>query len=798
MPYAPAQPATSCYHCGQDCGKQPVHAYDKDFCCEGCLSVFEILNKSGMCRYYEISNNPGQSQRTKTRTDKFAFLDEASIAASLLGYQDDVQAHVTFYLPHIHCSSCLWLLENLHRLQDGIVTSKVHFARKEIYIVFNRQVITLRGVAELLTRIGYEPYISLQHLSKRKHYFNRSKVFKLGVAGFCFANIMLFSFPEYLGIDEHEKGLIILFRYLNLALSLPVLFYSASEFYMSAWKSLRHRYLNIDAPIILATLVTFGRSVYEVTSGTGSGYFDSMTGIVFFMLIGRVLQDKTYEQLNFERDYTSYFPVAVTRINGDKEQAVTLPEIQLDDTLLLHHQELIPADGILTKGRAVIDYSFVTGESVPVVKEMGEIVYAGGRQLEANIEILVIREVNQSYLTRLWNRQDAQQEPSSQHSFVQLLSRYFTVILFSIAFIAGVYWYLHEPSRVWLVITSLLIVACPCALLLSNTFTNGNILRLLAARGLFLRNAQVIENIASVDHIVFDKTGTLTTRHTNDIQYNGKPLAPAIKNRVAALARQSTHPVSRAVAAWLGHTPHMDVLAFKETTGMGIEGIVGDDLVSLGSARFITGKKDAQENASCVYLAIEGKFWGEFRIRNHYRDHIPALLRGLKQQYSLSVLSGDNNNELPFLRQLLGEDTLLLFEQGPSDKREHIRLLQSKGKKVMMIGDGLNDAGALMQADAGIAVSDNSHHFTPASDAILDAEQLGLLGKFIRLCKINRRIVIAAFVVSLLYNIIGITIAVQGNLSPMTAAILMPASSLSILLIAFGASNLAASYLRLK
>jgi Cu+-exporting ATPase len=788
----------ACYHCGEDCGKHPVQAHDKQFCCQGCLSVYEILDKSGMCTYYKIGTTPGSSQQTRIRAGKFTFLDQEKIANTLISFRDDGQTHVTFYLPQIHCSSCLWLLENLHKLDQHIQTSRANFERKEVYIVFNHAGISLRRVAELLTSVGYEPYISLQHLSQKKVVFNRSKIFKLGVAGFCFANIMLFSFPEYLGIDAQEQSLVLLFRYLNLALSLPVLFYSASEFYLSAWKSLRHGFLNIDAPIVLATLVTFGRSVYEIYTGTGSGYFDSMSGIVFFMLLGRVLQDKTYEQLDFERDYTSFFPVAVSRIVEQREEIVTLPEIKLDDTLLLHNQELIPADGILTKGRAVIDYSFVTGESISVTKEMGEIVYAGGKQLEGNIEILVIKEVNQGYLTRLWNNSERATEKNKERSFVNLLSRYFTLLLFVIAAFSAWYWYAHDASRVLNVVTSILIVACPCALLLSNTFTNGNILRILGKKGLYLRNAQAIEDIGSIDHIVFDKTGTLTRNYDVDIRYNGKPLIPAVKYRVASLAKQSTHPISRSIAAWLGEERTVPVLAFKETPGMGIEGIVGKDLISLGSARFVTGNEKNNETLTTVYLSIEDRVWGVFHIRNRYRENIPALLHQLQQKYSLSILSGDNPGELPYLAELLGNNTDILFNQSPQDKLDHIRQLQLQGKKVMMVGDGLNDAGALKQADAGIAVSDSNNNFTPASDGIIQATQLNSLQRFILLCRANRNIVVTAFVVSILYNLVGLYFAVQGMLSPMIAAILMPVSSLSILLITFGLSNLSAATLKLK
>ena len=789
---------TTCYHCGEDCGKHPVVAQAKSFCCEGCRMVFEILNQNGLCDYYEISTNPGSSRRVEVRHDKFSFLDDEKIRQSLISYTGESQTHITFYLPQIHCSSCLWLLENLHRLNVHIVSSKVNFSRKEADIVFNHQQVSLRQVVELLTSIGYEPYISFNDMKQTKPGLNKSKIYKLGVAGFCFANIMLLSFPEYLGIDVKEQNLVSMFRYLNLLLSLPVFFYSASEFYVSAWKSLQHKFLNIDAPIVLAVWVTFGRSLYEVLSGTGGGYFDSMSGIVFFMLIGRVLQDKTYQQLSFDRDYTSYFPIAVTRINNDAEETVALNDIKLNDTLLIHSQELIPADGILTRGRALIDYSFVTGETIAVQKEMGEIVYAGGKQTGANIEILVIKEVAQSYLTKLWNRDELNQEDNNnQRSFVHLISRYFTWCVFAIAAITALYWAFLDPSKIWNSVTAVLIIACPCALLLSNTFTNGNILRVLSRNNFYLRNAQAIEDLANVDHIVFDKTGTLTTGGYQDIEYIGTPLTGLQKRKIATLAAQSAHPMSKAVTTFLDKKPGNIVVGFSETPGRGIEGIVDGDLVSIGSKRFLcSGSGNAEETA--VYVSFEGQVKGKFIFKNHYRPNVPVLIETLKKNYNISVLSGDNAGEKQYLKNLLGENASILFRQKPEDKLEAIKQLQQQGKKVLMLGDGLNDAGALKQANVGIAVSDNANNFTPASDAIIDAGKLSLLDKFIRLCKINKRIVIASFIISIMYNVAGIYFAVQGNLLPMIAAILMPASSLSILLITFGSSNIAARRLGLK
>ena len=786
-----------CFHCGEVCLNDKIHLQEKNFCCEGCKMVYQILNQSDLCEYYNLNENPGISQRIKVRKDKFAFLDDEKIQLQLISFRDDKQVHVTFYLPQMHCSSCLYLLENLYRLDAGVISSKVNFTRKEVDIVLLTDKTSLRKVAETLTSIGYEPYISLNDLKEKRPAINKSMVYQLGVAGFCFGNIMLMSFPEYLGIDASETGLRSIFRWINFGLAIPVLLYSSLPFYESSWKSLKHKFLNIDAPIALAIIITFIRSAYEVISGTGGGYFDSMTGIVFFMLAGRIVQDKTYRQLSFERDYTSYFPIAVSVIKEDKEIPTTLPDIKPGDTLLIHHEELIPADGILTKGKALIDYSFVTGESLPVLKEMGELVYAGGKQTEGNIEILVVKEVAQSYLTKLWNRDEFKKQEEPQNvSFVHLLSRYFTYIVLSIALATAVYWQINDPSRMWPAVTAIFIIACPCALLLSNTFTNGNILRILGKNHFYLRSAQTIEDVAKATHIVFDKTGTLTTTQQQNIIYEGTALSAYQQQQVAALAACSSHPLSRALAKHLDGENRMEVAGFNETTGQGIEGFVNNDLVKLGSYKFVTGNTERQ-TGTAIFICIENTLYGYFLFSNHYREAIPGLLKKLKNNYRLSVLSGDNEAEKENLQRLLGRKATLLFHQRPEDKLQYIKQLQLRGEKVMMIGDGLNDAGALKQSDIGIAVAEQTNNFTPSSDAIIEANQLSRLTRFIQLCRANRNIVVASFVLSIVYNIIGLFFAVQGNLSPLVAAILMPSSSLSILLITFGSSSLLAKQMKL-
>lgn len=780
---------TSCYHCGEDCFDTDITIQDKVFCCQGCKMVYEILNQYDLCEYYDLNSKPGINQRITARNDKFAFLGDEKIAQQLYLFKDDSQIHVNFYIPQIHCSSCLWLLENLHKLEPGVLRVTVNFSKKEVLIVFSHTQTTLRRVAEILTAIGYEPYISLEDLQHKKPRTNRQLVYQLGVAGFCFGNIMLLSFPDYFagagGLDENFNRL---FRYMNLVLALPVLLYSAQAFYKSAWGGLKHGFLNIDVPIVLAIFVTFIRSLAEVWQGQ-AGYFDSMTGIVFFMLIGRILQDKTYQGLSFDRDYTAYFPIAVTVLKEDQEVPTMLPDLKTGDTIRIHHNELVPADGIIVRGKALIDYSFVTGESAPVTKYIGEIIYAGGRQLDGSLEILTIKEVAQSYLTSLWNRDELKHKEEKAISFVHLLSRYFTWIVLLIAAITAGYWAIHEPVRIWPAVTAILIIACPCALLLASSFTNGHILRILSRHQLYLRNAQAIENMANATHIVFDKTGTLTGKTGSSVVYYGTSLTPAQEVLVAALAAQSTHPLSKAIVAYCGNPAPLSVHDFQNFTGKGVCGWVDGYFIRLGNAGFTGAHKKHEQEGSVVYVAINEKLAGLFTIRNTYRNGLRQLMQQLQTQYPLSVLSGDNNHTANKLQKLMGSKATLLFEQNPADKLAYIISLQQQGEKVMMIGDGLNDAGALKQSDIGISLTEDSNNFTPASDGIMDARQLPVLFSFIQLCKANKRIILVSFALSVLYNITGLYFAVQGILSPLVAAILMPASSISIILITFGCSE---------
>jgi Cu+-exporting ATPase len=612
---------------------------------------------------------------------------------------------------------------------------------------------------------------------------------------------MMLSFPEYFSSGNIDESILKKsFGILNLLLAVPVFFYCASEFFISAWKGIRQKFLNIDAPIALAIVITFLRSIYELTSGTGPGYLDSMSGIVFFMLIGRFFQDKTYSTLTFDRDYRSYFPLGVSIYDEDgNEKQIPVSELKVGQRMKIHSDEIVPADAMLFLGKSRIDYSFVTGESVPVEKQIGEIIYAGGKQIGGAIELEVIREVSQSYLTQLWNNSAFSEEQADKKvSFIHALSRNFTWVLFSIAAITAVYWQLNNPAKMWGSVTAILIVACPCALLLSANFTNGNMLRVLQKFGFYARNANVLEQISEADTVVFDKTGTLSLQKESQVIYEGAQLDSDTAQMVRTLALQSSHPLSRSIVSALPVSKPLPLKHFEEEKGKGLSGRIGTNSLRLGSAAFVNEKIQSEPDGSKVYLRLNDDILGCFTIQTKYREGLAELISRLKSKYKLALLSGDNASEQKKLAACFGSNADLLFEQKPEDKMAYIETLQKSGHKVIMLGDGLNDAGALKQSHAGIAVTDNINNFSPACDVIFEGRYFTYLDELIRYCKREKTIILGSFILSILYNIVGLAFAVRGELQPVIAAILMPVSSISIVIFTTGMSSILAAPLRKK
>ncbi len=772
----------NCFHCGSEINKKEEIIFDNNsFCCNGCKTVYEIFSQNDLTCYYDFQVAPGATPQDIQ--GKYDFLDNEEIVAKLLEFQEDTTHIVSLYIPHIHCSSCIWILENLQKLQPGIVSSQVNFPEKKVRVTFHPQKVTLRKIVELLCSIGYEPYISLENFDRDLKEIDRSLIYKIGVAFFCFGNIMLLSFPEYFEVEEYwineYRGF---FRWLIFTISLPAFVYSASGYYISAYKSIRSGMLNIDIPIALGIVIMFVRSTIDIVFDYGQGFFDSMTGLIFFMLLGKLFQQKTYDFLSFERDYKSYFPIAVTKVLADgQETPVQVYDIQKGDRLLIRNQELIPVDGILIAEKAFIDYSFVTGEAAAIEKKSGDKIFAGGKQLGKVIEMEVLFSVSQSYLTQLWSNDVFQKRVEIKHKTVtDKISRYFTPALLSLAVVSFLYWIFIDANIAFNVFTAILIVACPCALALTAPFTLGNVLRILGNRKFYLKNATVIEQLAQVDTIVFDKTGTITTNKKTAITYDGIPLNEFELKLLNNALRGSNHPLSRRLYEFIPPQEKSDITHFEEVIGKGIYTEIDGNTIKLGSSQFLKTMTENTHKKTKVHVEINGIYKGSYVFNNQYREGVEQLFSGLAAKYNLVILSGDNDGERKILEKMLPESATLVFNQKPEEKLRYIENLQKQGKNVMMIGDGLNDSGALAQSNIGISISENVNVFSPACDGILDASQFQKINFFMKYSKNAMKTIYMSFGLSLLYNAVGLSFAVSGNLSPLIAAVIMPLSTITI------------------
>jgi len=785
----------ACYHCGDECADSPIVLEEKHFCCHGCKTVYEILQDNNLCSYYDLNQHAGVSLKAANFSGKYDYLSDDTIQAQLLDFQSDTINKVTLFIPAIHCSSCVWLLENFNKLQEGVFTARLNFLKKELSLSYNPSKVSLQTIVELLATLGYEPLINLQSAEHqpKQNKVQRRLILQIGVVGFCMGNVMLLSFPEYFKLDLNnlvDATYQRFFLYLNFLLSLPVFFFGAADYLKGAFISLRENIqkktnvLSVDIPIALGISALFIRSTFETFVNHSAGYWDSLAGLVFFLLTGKWVQQVTYNYLSFERNYKSYFPLAVKVKNGYKN----VSELQKGDIIDIHNQELIPADSILLSERGYIDYSFVTGESEPIKKEKGELIYAGGRLIGERASLTVQKQVSQSYLTELWNNDAFKKEKKTVTTdLANAFSKYFTYVTLVIATITGIYWYFNNPSLVWSSITAVLMVACPCALTLSMPFTMNTTMGIFGRNKFFVKNQAVIQLLTEINQVVFDKTGTLTENKNGQLHFEDGQLNAEEKNWVGQLAAQSVHPLSKMIYQHLG-LGKGNISYFDEIKGMGIEGVVDGNFIRLGNAEYL-GLAAGSVRTSQVNVEINREYRGYFTIKADYRKNWKEVLKQLQGSFKMALVSGDNDEEKENLSPFFDKGRLL-FNQKPQDKLNFIKKEQEAGYHVLMIGDGLNDAGALRQSNVGIALSEDVQAFSPACDAILDASMFSRLTDFLKFSKIALTIVKASFVLSVVYNFIGIGWAVSGQLSPVMAAIFMPLSSLSVVLFAVGMTYL--------
>ena len=773
----------NCFHCGQPINLERISFEEKEFCCNGCKSVYEILNINNLGNFYSLNKQSG-IRPNEENTSQFDYLDTPEIFNTVTDFSEGNTSLVTFKIPVIHCSSCIWLLESLHTLNKNINYSQVNFTRKNVQISFDHSELKLSELAKFLSNLGYKPVVNLETADKKEEFLDKTLVIKLAIAGFSFGNGMFFSFPEYaeqlmgttdFWMDQYKD----LFRFIMFLLATPVVFYSASDYFKSAWFGLKNKIVNIDVPIVLGIIMLYGRSIYEVLTDYGAGYFDTLCGLLFFMLLGKLFQKRTYSALAYDRDYKSFYPIAVTKVDfKGKQENILLSDLKIGDRIMVRNQEIIPVDAILINGEGNIDNSFITGESASIPKKAGDKIFAGGKQLGSALELEVIKTVNQSYLTQLWNKEAFNKHETGLDTLTNEISKYFTFIILGITLVAGIYWGRIDFEKMFQVVAAILIIACPCALALSAPFTFGHVMRILGRNKFYVKDTLTIEKISKIGTLVFDKTGTITHNKKANINFEGEIIPEFDLKNIKSLLKNSNHPLSKSLYDFIKvEDENFPVENFIEIPGKGYLATVRGIIYKIGSAKMVGAQSKNLETA--VYISRNEIFLGKYIFKNEYREDLKSLFQTLSA-YKIHILSGDNSSEENKLKEMIPNAAGMAFNQSPEDKLNYIKYLQNEGEKVAMFGDGLNDAGALKQSNVGIAIADDTNSFTPSSDVIMSGEKLADFAKYIKYSKDAMTIVKVTFGISFMYNIVGLGFAVTGHMSPLFAAILMPISSISV------------------
>ena len=765
-----------CHYCGQSCVEE-VWNESKVYCCHGCLTL-SLTNGD----FSSFINDAADQV-------KYKHFDLVEVFDKTVDFQDVNIYTVSVKLPEIHCSSCVQVLEDLPSYMADVLHVKVNFEAKQAQLKVKKS-LALSTLFHVLDKIGYPPQVLVETTSK-KDTSGRDHLIKLAVAGFAFGNIMLFSMPHYLGLTISADPLFAgIFRVLNSVLSILSI-YAGGGYLVSAWKAARHARAHIDIPIALGIIALWGWSIYEIWGLGQFGYMDSLAGLIFFLLIGKWFQSKVYEKVSFERSINEFMPMMV-RKQAHKNDWARIQDLETGDVISVKNEEIVPVNATLLSDHAHMDYSFVTGESRVHEVTKGNKVYVGAKVVGSQVDLVVNEKPNISKLWSAWKT--PKKKKDLEPKWTKSVSKYFTFAVLVLAIMGGLTWLWLDPSKSLFVTIAVLIVACPCALALSAPFTYGAVWNSFTKNGFFLKSSKMVGTLSEVGHVVFDKTGTLTHAEEYDLGYTGTPLSKSEKSSISAAASESNHPLSQSIHSELGESDY-SVSTFREYAGKGITAQVNGHQVELGSAGFLG--LDNKPSGTEVHVRINNAYKGVFEVKQRFRKNLKGLLKSMTQKVKVSILSGDVHEESSKVAALSNDLHFVGFEKSPKEKRDFIRSVNQEAN-TMMVGDGLNDQIAIKESDMGVVVAQNVSGFYPSADAVLLDGAFDSLGKFLQLSSYSTTVLKWCLGFSLIYNVIGLSYALSGVLTPLVAAILMPISSITVVLLSTSLVKLKAQKLGLK
>ncbi len=807
-PSAPeAAQEVRCIHCGLPVPRGLIEPdTDEQFCCNGCRTVYQMIHGCGLDRFYRLRED-GSYEKTAARTTdhRYAEFDDPAFVERYQQQLDSPESRaVELYLEGIHCAACVWLVERLPQVVPGVVEARLDIRRSLVRIRWNDERVKLSQIARTLDSLGYPPHPARGADSRKlRRQEDHRFLIRLGVAGACAGNVMTLAFALYGGVFTGiEAQYSDLFRWTSMVFGIVSLAWPGSLFFRGAWAALRTRTAHLDLPIALALLAGGVAGTVNAVRGHGEIYFDSLTMLVFLLLLGRWIQRR---QQRWSADAVellfSLVLSSARRVEDGEVRDVPIEAVAPGDILEVRAGDSVPSDGTVIEGRSTVDQSLLTGESYPVPVAEKDPVHAGTVNVAAR---LLLRVDSIGSETRVGKLMDLVEECSRRRApivqFADRVAGWFVTVVLGLAVLTFGIWLWLDPTHAVDHAVALLIVTCPCALGLATPLAVTVALGRAARRRILIKGGEVLELLAGRGQMVLDKTGTLTLGRTSLVAWHGDRLAQPY---VAALERHSAHPIAQALAAGID-TDEQDIAArevagVEQQLGAGMAGTVDGRRVVVGTAQYLQSQdvfiseefersraEAAKAGTPHVLVGVDGCCVAVAVFDDPLREDAATSVADLRRAgWQVSILSGDHADVVAQVGEQLGIPAGDV--QGEATPEDKVAFVESaaQGGRVVMVGDGVNDAAALSAATVGIAVHGGAEASLAAADVYLNRPGLSAIVELLGASRTTLRTIRRSLAFSLAYNTIAATLAMAGLIGPLVAAILMPVSSFTVLALAF-------------
>ena len=785
-----------CYHCGLPvpAGSQfnaRVLNETRALCCPGCQAVAEAIVKGGLESYYLHRSDPATNPEAlpQALTEELELYDREEVQQPFVTHEGSL-ASTSLMIEGISCAACGWLIERHVRNLDGVAEASLNLSNHRLQVRWSGARLPLSELLAELRRIGYaaHPY-QPDEAAERLAQENRRAMRQLGVTGLLWMQVMMATmatWPEF-NLDLSESFFVTL-RWTALVLTTPIVFYCCTDFFRGALRDLRTRHLTMDVSVSLAIGGAYLAGIWSTITGQGELYFDAVGMFALFLLAGRFLERRARERTAAATaQLINLLPASCLKLGEDGQSVrILLSELRIGDQVLVQPGALIPADGRISTGQSSIDESVLTGEYLPQARSVGDLVTAGTLNVEGPLTIQVQAlgdDTRLSAIVRLLER--AQSEKPRLAELADRVAQWFLLIVLATAAIVGLVWWQIDPQRAFWIVLALLVATCPCALSLATptalTTATGSLHKL----GLLLTRGHVLEGLNHIDTVIFDKTGTLTEGRLtlNAVHPLAELDADTCLALAAALENRSEHPIARA----FGRAPQAADFV-DSVPGLGLQGAVAGRSLRIGHPRFVaegylgSAPKIPDDQGQWLLLGDERGPLAWLVLDDRLRADAPALLDACRQRgWNTFLLSGDSSPMVGRIAEQLGFD-VALGGLTPADKLAHLQRLQADGRRVLMLGDGVNDVPVLAAADISVAMGSATDLAKTSADAVLLSNRLDSLVQAFDVARRSRRIIVENLAWATLYNGLILPFAAIGWVTPLWAAIGMSASSLLVVL----------------